>query len=125
MTLALDYKFVSRPNPIRASAKGRGDCVIELLIEVWSLGAPLTLDLLAIRLGDGPPEGQLTTRGLPDPDPDPDPGEWSYAWSGETLTLTPLGPLVAPLVFALPGVVVSEPPGTVPIMITEGSDGRR
>ena len=124
-TLALDYAFVSSPNPIRASVGGANPNTIAMQVIVSSSSpAAVAMRGITIEIPTGEEvSGDISTaRNLPPPTYDTT-IPWVITASGATISIEPTaggsGAVIAPIIFTVPGIQVNETPGTVPITVTE------
>jgi DNA-binding beta-propeller fold protein YncE len=124
-SLALDYAFVSSPNPIRASVGGANPNTIDVQVIV-SNGSnnAVTIRAISIELPTGQEvSGDISTApNLPQPSYDTT-IPWTITTAGSTVSIVPLsgasGEVTAPILFTLPGIQVNESPGTVQITVIE------
>jgi YVTN family beta-propeller protein len=124
-TLKLDYAFVPGPNPIRASAAGANPSTIDLQViasDPLLSSVKMHQILIEIPVGEDTARSLSSSPNLPPPTYDTT-GPWTISSAGSTVTITARSKdpqaVNQPIVFTLPGIVVSETEGTVPLTITE------
>src|SRR4051812_7900611 len=123
--LALVYAFVPSNNPILASVAGANPVTLGVQVIVSLPGInPVAITHATIEIPVGQNiSGDLSTATLlPNPTYDQTTA-WTIATSANTVTIRPkVGTsalVTSPIIVTLPGIVVNETPGTVPITITE------
>src|SRR3954470_5526955 len=123
--LALAYAFVPSNNPILASVAGANPVIIGVQMIVSLPGidpVSITHATVEIPVGQNISGDLSTATSLPNPTYDTT-GPWIVATSADTVTIRPKagasGLVTSPIIVTLPGIVVNETAGTVPITITE------
>lgn len=120
--LKLDYAFNANPYPIRVS--GGGDTnTIDLLVTISQPGPAVVVQSITIEIPMGEnADNRLSVASLPSPVYDTS-GLWTIDASGSIVTIQPRSgssaEVVTTIEFTLPGIVVNDVIGIVPITITE------
>src|SRR5688572_6228303 len=120
--LKLEYSFNANPYPIRIS--GGGDTnTIDLLVTISQPGPAVAVQSITIEIPVGEnADNRLAVAPLPPPAYDT-PGLWNINTSGSIVTIQPRSgssaEMVTTIEFSLPGIVVNDVIGIVPITITE------
>src|SRR3954464_5279919 len=121
-SLQLDYAFLPRPNPIRASPKGGDPNTIDLDVLVSNPQlSPVRAQRVVIHIpcGDDSDRTLSADRNLPEPRYEPGSG-WAVTSSGSDVTLVPPnGRVAGSFLLTLPSIAVNTTPGGVPVTITE------
>lgn len=125
--LRLEYALLSSPNPIRASAQ-QSRSVIDLLVMVsTATPSPVPVERVSIRIPVGQDGAGFLTSAPNLPSPAYSAPGWAIVSAGSVVTIAPAsggsGELAGTLVFTLPGIVVTQTPGTVQLVIVEQGGG--
>lgn len=120
--LKLEYSFNANPYPIRVSGVGDTN-TIDLLVTISQPGPAVAVQSITIEIPVGEnADNRLAVAPLPSPNYDTS-GLWNITTSGSVVTIQPRSgssaEVVTTIEFNLPGIVVNDVIGIVPITITE------